>query len=330
MRIFLSYRREDSAAWAGRLHDSLAARFGENSIFQDVVAIRPGADFTDAIDQALDRSDAALAVIGPRWLTVVGPNGEPRLSQADDYVRAELVAALAHGLPVVPVLVGGAAMPGHSDLLPELQPLALRQAVVLRDSAWHQDVEALIKGLRGEQPAGRRSRRPAVTALAAVVALAIVGLVVAWALRGRETSDDTSLTGCPGPETEDWTDVALAGTPSGRSDAAEESSTFVVTDARQRRSPPEAWEVVLSVTATNEAGPDLDHESWFYELVVDGVEFDPSCFDLMAGNNPLKSGSSNDVRVGFEVTRDPAISRLELDVDPGGQPTRIVLTDPTG
>lgn len=36
MRIFLSYRREDSSAWAGRPHDTLAARFGEQNIFQDV------------------------------------------------------------------------------------------------------------------------------------------------------------------------------------------------------------------------------------------------------------------------------------------------------
>jgi hypothetical protein len=330
MRIFLSYRREDSAAWAGRLHDSLAARLGESSIFQDVVAIRPGVDFTGAIDQALDRSDAALAVIGPRWLTVAGPDGEPRLREPDDYVRAELVAAMAHELPVVPVLVGGAAMPASTDLPPELQALALRQAVVLRDSAWHQDVDALISGLRGEQPAGRRSRWRVATVLAAVVALAVVGLVVAWALRDREAADDTSLTGCPGPETEDWTDIALEGSPTGRSEGADRTLNFAVTDARQRPSPPETWEVVLAVTATNEAGPDLDHEPWFYELVVDGVEFDPSCFDLLAGNNPLKAGSSNDVRVGFEVTRDPADSRLELDVDQGEEPTRIALTGAAG
>ena len=39
MRIFLSYRREDSSAWAGRLRDALSARFGEDNIFQDVVAV---------------------------------------------------------------------------------------------------------------------------------------------------------------------------------------------------------------------------------------------------------------------------------------------------
>ncbi len=41
MRIFLSYRREDASAWAGRLNDALARRFGEANIFQDVVAVLP-------------------------------------------------------------------------------------------------------------------------------------------------------------------------------------------------------------------------------------------------------------------------------------------------
>jgi hypothetical protein len=111
MRIFLSYRREDSSAWAGRLRDALSARLGEDNIFQDVVAVQPGQDFTDAVDAALTRSDATLVVIRPRWLTAAGVDGEPRLADESDYVRSELVAALASTPSVIPVLVGVAAMP---------------------------------------------------------------------------------------------------------------------------------------------------------------------------------------------------------------------------
>jgi hypothetical protein len=96
MRIFVSYRREDASAWAGRLRDALSAHFGEDNIFQDVVAVQPGQDFTDAVDAALSRSDAALAVIGPQWLTAAGIDGESRLAARNDYVRSELVTALAH------------------------------------------------------------------------------------------------------------------------------------------------------------------------------------------------------------------------------------------
>ena len=91
MRVFISYRREDASAWAGRLRDALAAQFGEENIFQDVATVRPGQKFTDAIEAALSRSDVALAVIGPRWLTAAGDDGEPRLAKSDDYVRAELL-----------------------------------------------------------------------------------------------------------------------------------------------------------------------------------------------------------------------------------------------
>jgi hypothetical protein len=103
--------------------DALAAQFGERNIFQDVAAIRPGQDFSTAIDDALEQSDVVLAVIGPRWLTAASPEGAARLLEPDDYVRAELAAALARSNNVVPVLVGGAVMPSARELPDELKRL---------------------------------------------------------------------------------------------------------------------------------------------------------------------------------------------------------------
>jgi hypothetical protein len=37
-------------------------------VFQDVVAVRPGEQFVDAMDEAVLRSDVMPAVIGPDWL----------------------------------------------------------------------------------------------------------------------------------------------------------------------------------------------------------------------------------------------------------------------
>ncbi|MGH7500339.1 MAG: hypothetical protein ACREL7_01140 [Longimicrobiales bacterium] len=48
--IFVSYRRDDSAGYAGRLRSSLEARFGEGFVFRDVDAIEPGQDFVAAIE----------------------------------------------------------------------------------------------------------------------------------------------------------------------------------------------------------------------------------------------------------------------------------------
>ena len=55
--VFLSYRREDSAGFAGRLADGLEAEFGAGSVFRDVDDIRPGDDFQLAIDSQLRSVD---------------------------------------------------------------------------------------------------------------------------------------------------------------------------------------------------------------------------------------------------------------------------------
>jgi TIR domain len=81
VQVFLSYRRGDVGGYAGRLADALLQRLGPNSVFQDVVAIAPGQDFTVAIDRALDDCDAVLAVIGPGWLTAATPRVLPACSK---------------------------------------------------------------------------------------------------------------------------------------------------------------------------------------------------------------------------------------------------------
>lgn len=49
--MFISYRREDSAGWTGRIYDYLSARLGVEREFVDVAAIRPGEDFAQAIEK---------------------------------------------------------------------------------------------------------------------------------------------------------------------------------------------------------------------------------------------------------------------------------------
>ena len=129
MKIFISYRRDDTAGRAGRLFDLLATRFGARNVFQDVTAIEPGTDFTQRVDEAIAQCDATLVVIGSDWLSMSGPDGTRRLDEPDDYVRREVGAALAAGVRVVPVLVDRAELPTPEDLPEALRPLAQRQAV---------------------------------------------------------------------------------------------------------------------------------------------------------------------------------------------------------
>lgn len=145
--IFLSYRREDSAGWTGRLSEHLKERFGPDFIFMDIDTIEPGADFTEALQKAVSACDVLLAIIGPDWATATDPSGKPRLDDPNDWVRVEIAAALNRKIRVIPVLVGGASVPTQ-DLLPdELDALAQRQAHELTDKRWNYDVEQLVHAL---------------------------------------------------------------------------------------------------------------------------------------------------------------------------------------
>jgi hypothetical protein len=142
--IFISYRREDSAVWTGRLADQLKEWFGAESLFMDIDTIKPGVDYTEALQKAVSSCDVLLAMIGPEWATATDKSGKLRFENPNDWVRVEIAAALKRKIPVIPVLVGGASVP-TMDLLPdELDPLAHRQAHELTDKRWNFDVEQLI------------------------------------------------------------------------------------------------------------------------------------------------------------------------------------------
>jgi hypothetical protein len=67
-KICISYRRDDSAGTAGRLHDRLAERFGHNNLFIDVDNMPAGADFVDYLGKQVANCDIFLCAIGPRWI----------------------------------------------------------------------------------------------------------------------------------------------------------------------------------------------------------------------------------------------------------------------
>jgi hypothetical protein len=145
--IFISYRREDSAAYAGRLYDRLSSRFGADQVFMDVDDIPPGADFAAHIDAKVASCDAMVVVIGKNWLTARNAEGQLRLSDPADFVGLEVALALQRGVLVIPVLVAGAEMPKSEELRRDLQPLARRNALTLSDQEFLRDADILIATL---------------------------------------------------------------------------------------------------------------------------------------------------------------------------------------
>ena len=189
-RILISYRREDSAAYAGRLFDRLSDRFGADNIFIDIDAIKPGQDFVQTIGESVFTCDAVLAVIGRHWLGEKDTAGQRRIDRPDDLVRMEIAAALNRGIQVIPVLVGGGEMPQALDLPADLTKLGRLQALELSDARFHHDVHRLIEALAGIRESGARdpgrspaSREPRDGVMAkwrwGVAAAAVV--VVLWA-----------------------------------------------------------------------------------------------------------------------------------------------------
>lgn len=143
--VFISYRRERTAMHAGRLYDSIAAQFGDASVFMDL-EMAPGIDFVERITSAVSSCRVLLVVIGPDWAGA--PGVASRLADRDDFVRLEVELALrAADVTVIPVLVGGARMPEPEQLPAELRPLARRNAIELSDLRWRYDCQRLMAAL---------------------------------------------------------------------------------------------------------------------------------------------------------------------------------------
>lgn len=144
--IFISYRRKDSSHLAGRISDRLTDHFGDR-VFLDVDTIFPGADFLQAIEDAIAQSRVLLLIIGPNWVNISDEHGHRRLDDPSDYVRLEIEAALARSIVIIPVLTDGARMPRPDELPPELRELARRNAVSVRHEGFGQDMLRLTEAL---------------------------------------------------------------------------------------------------------------------------------------------------------------------------------------
>jgi hypothetical protein len=204
--IFISYRRDDSEGETGRLFDDLVRAFGDASVFMDVAGINPGIDFRKAIDDNVATCGVLLAVIGPQWATINNTAGQRRLDDENDFVRLEIGSALARDIPVIPVLVHEAKMPGPEVLPANLKNLAYRNSVELTHARWNSDVQLLTKALTqyvaatsatstepvhatvpvqlppanapaAEQASGKTSRMPLIAGIAVAVVLAIAAVV---------------------------------------------------------------------------------------------------------------------------------------------------------
>ena len=142
--IYISYRRDDSLAVAGRLCDDLADAFGRERVSMDFDDMPPGEDFSSYMERKLRETTVLLVLIGPRWLAVTDAEGTRRIDSTDDFVRFEIATALHVGMPVVPVLVDDTPFPQAEQLPGDLGALITRQGINLSSDRWRADVARLV------------------------------------------------------------------------------------------------------------------------------------------------------------------------------------------
>src|SRR5215467_6621554 len=149
-KVFISYRRDDSAGYAGRVRDRLERELGRNLVFMDVDGIPLGTNFSKVLHEEVAKCDVLLAVIGPNWLDARDEHGNRRLDNPNDFVRIEIAAALQRSIPVIPLLLDGAKIPKADELPEDLKELQLRNGMEVRHASFQDDMDRLIRGLKEE------------------------------------------------------------------------------------------------------------------------------------------------------------------------------------
>jgi len=205
-KVFLSYRRDDTAGYAGRLFDRLNARF-RNRIFRDVEGLEPGVDFAEEIERAVGSCQVLIALIGKQWLTIQDSMGRRRLDRPNDFVRLEIATALRRNIRVIPVLIGDTAIPAPESLPKDLARLCRRQVLRVSDTSFDHDTDRLIRTVHRELGGSRKPilkplrgvSLPAGARRAAVVLALGIALIVAVIQFAPRTLNNSSAGQDPTP-----------------------------------------------------------------------------------------------------------------------------------
>ena len=209
--IFLSYRRDDSAGFAGRLYDRLASRYGADRLFMDVDTIRPGHDFAEDIVSCalqvrcvrrIDRPTlgidhasrwAAEAGRSDRLRPTRGRGGDTSWSHRDPRPRRGCADAVA-GV-VARRAPGAVEATGDRS---EQRAVELRRRPARR---WRWTRSSVSRSMlraketpRKSEPRRRIATMPVLIVAAAVV-LSLIGVVGWLATRGQDPTVATGPTG---------------------------------------------------------------------------------------------------------------------------------------
>jgi formylglycine-generating enzyme required for sulfatase activity len=190
-KIFINYRRDDSAPHALNVAQYFENKFGKSNIFIDIDRLWAGLKFKTVLEDKLAQCKVMLAIIGPNWVDARDGEGSRRLDNPEDWVRLEIERALARNIPVIPVLVAGATLPSKSDLPRSLQPLIEHQCATVTTNGFRYEMAGLARDV-----AYLTVRRPWGRIVAATSAL-ILGTEDQMRAEGRIKVDAKFIQGAP-------------------------------------------------------------------------------------------------------------------------------------
>jgi TIR domain len=145
LKIFISYRRQDSGPNAVGIGQYLENAFGRKNVYVDVDT-HAGAKYATVIEKRLAECRVLLVLIGPDWLKLQKPN---------DWVQREIAYALKRDITVIPVLINGAQLPDKELLPDDIQGLLDHQAASVSVVGFRHEMAGLVRDIRSI-----RTRKP--------------------------------------------------------------------------------------------------------------------------------------------------------------------------
>ena len=189
VKVFISYRREDTSQTARVLHERFSRAFGRDAVFMDVDSLAAGQRFDLELKRALAECDVLIALIGPRWLDLLVTR---QSLQQTDFVVEEIAASLKSGVRTIPVTCDGASMPVSTALPKIIQDLSLHHRFDLSHERFNRDVEHLILEIAPARAVGENRLVRRAAGVTAIIILS-AALALAWHERVRLMSFASAL-----------------------------------------------------------------------------------------------------------------------------------------
>jgi TIR domain len=194
-RIFISYRRDDSAAdMTDRIYEHLARRWPRR-VFMDIDSLKAGDLFANKIDENLQNCVVMLVMMGHYWASLTDEHGARRIDNPGDYPRMEVAAALKRGIRVIPVLVGNTPLPKREELPSEIAGLVDRQVLRLSREDFDADMKRLMSSVARDLPRITWAEMPWKTLAVAIVFLlfgVLIYIKFGHSLLSHKSSRETS------------------------------------------------------------------------------------------------------------------------------------------